>query len=100
MTIYEAIAVTEHFIFKKRQYDLSIWNTPAKLPPGIAAIVAFGFGVFGAVMGMAQVWLTGPVGKLIGAPGVGGDVGFELAFGFAAIAYCVARYSEIRYFQR
>ena len=45
-------------------------------------------------MGMAQVWFHGPVGRLIGLPGIGGDVGFELAFCFAAISYLGLRFLE------
>ncbi len=71
----------------------------SKLPPGIAAVAAFCFGVMGAVLGMAQVWFTGPIGKLCGTD-YGGDVGFELAFGFAATSYCAMRYVEKRFFKR
>ncbi len=69
------------------------------LPPGIAAVVAFAFGIMGAVLGMAQVWFTGPIGKLCGAE-YGGDVGFELAFAFSAVTYIPLRYFEKRYFKR
>lgn len=100
LAIYEAISLSEHFVFKKRQYDISIYNTPHLLPRGMAAIAAFCFGVFGAVMGMAQVWFIGPVGKKIGSPAYGGDVGFELAFAFAGVAYLVLRTFEKRSFGR
>lgn len=100
LAIYEGIALTEHFVFKQRKYDISIWNTPGLLPPGIAAVLAFCFGVFGAVMGMAQVWFIGPVGRKIGDPSYGGDVGFELAFAFSAISYCVFRSLEKKQFGR
>lgn len=62
--------------------------------------MAFCFGVFGAVMGMSQVWFLGPIGKLIGNPMFGGDIGFELAFGFTFVAYFVLRTLERKYFQR
>ncbi len=71
----------------------------SKLPPGIAAVVAFCFGIMGAVLGMAQVWFTGPIGKLCGTE-YGGDVGFELAFAFSATSFCAMRYVEKRYFKR
>lgn len=54
----------------------------------------------GAVLGMAQVWYIGPVGKLIGNPSYGGDVGFELAFSFAAVSYLALRYIEKEKFGR
>ncbi|KAL8697201.1 MAG: hypothetical protein Q9201_007246, partial [Fulgogasparrea decipioides] len=87
LAIYEAIALAEHFIFRRNRlsnYDPATYTSPHLLPPGIAAIAAFCFGVFGAVMGMAQVWFIGPIGKRIGTPEYGGDVGFPLAFAFAA----------------
>jgi NCS1 nucleoside transporter family len=101
LAIYEGIAVSEHIFFKRgfSGYDPTIYADASKLPPGIAAIVAFCFGIMGAVLGMAQVWFTGPIGKLCGGA-FGGDVGFELAFAFAASSYCVMRYAEKRYFKR
>ncbi|KAL2042025.1 hypothetical protein N7G274_005213 [Stereocaulon virgatum] len=100
LAIYEGISLTEHFIIKYRKYDISIWNSPSLLPPGLAAVLAFCFGVFGAVMGMAQVWFIGPVGRKIGTPGFGGDVGFELAFLFAGISFLGLRMVEKRHFGR
>ena len=90
----------EHFVFKARKYNISIWNSPELLPPGFAAVVAFCFGVFGAIMGMAQVWWIGPIGKHIGLPDFGGDVGFELSFAFAALSFLGLRYFEKRSFGR
>lgn len=58
LAIYEGISLPEHFIFKRgfSGYAPEIYDQPHKLPPSIAALGAFCFGVFGAVMGMAQVW--------------------------------------------
>lgn len=78
---------------------MAIYNTPSLLPPGFAAMTAFCFGIFGAIMGMAQVWFVGPIGKLCGTE-FGGDIGFELAFFFTAISYFVLRKIEYRYFLR
>jgi purine-cytosine permease-like protein len=80
-------------------YDPSIYMDKDKLPPGIAAIVAFCFGIMGAILGMAQVWFTGPIGKLCGTQ-YGGDIGFELAFGFAATSFTILRYFEKKHFGR
>lgn len=101
LAIYEGIAVSEHVFFKRGfgGYQPEAYMDKEKLPPGIAAVTAFCFGVMGAVMGMAQVWFTGPVGRLCGGE-EGGDVGFELAFGFAAVSFCGLRYWEKRYFGR
>lgn len=100
LAIYEGIALTEHFLFLRRKYDISIYATATCLPPGIAAITAFGFGVMGAVLGMAQVWFIGPIGKRIGLPQFGGDVGFPLAFAFSGVSYALLRTVEKRYFGR
>ena len=98
LAIYEGVSITDHVLFKRgfSGYDVSIYNKPGELPPGVAAICAFLFGVLGAVMGMAQVWFIGPIGKRIGNPEFGGDVGFELAFAFSAVAYVVFRTIEKR----
>ena len=81
-------------------YDVTIYNTPTLLPPGVAAVTAFFFGILGAVMGMSQVWFIGPIGKLIGDPAFGGDVGFELAFSFAAVSYIILRTIELKMVKR
>lgn len=101
LAIYEGISVSEHIFFKRgfSGYQPEAYLDSEKLPPGIAAITAFCFGVMGAVLGMAQVWFTGPIGKLCGTQ-YGGDVGFELAFSFAAVSFIPMRYFEKRYFGR
>lgn len=81
--------IEEHYIFRKGSfklgYDLEAYNTLSSLPYGFAAMVALGFGVMGAVFGMAQVWYVGILGRLIGNPSYGGDIGFELAAAFTAM---------------
>jgi len=54
----------------------------------------------GAVMGMAQPWFNGPIGRRIGLPGYGGDIGFPLAFAFSAVSYAGMRIVEKRMFRR
>lgn len=104
LAIYEAISLSEHFIYRRgfKGYDVTIWNDKSQLPIGIAGTIGFCFGVFGAVMGMDQVWFLGPVGKLIneGGPYGGADIGFELAAAFAFVAYNVSRPLELKYFGR
>jgi purine-cytosine permease-like protein len=56
------------------------------------------FAVVGAVLGMAQQWYIGPIGRLIGNPSYGGDLGFELAFSFGAVSYILLRYLEKKKF--
>jgi NCS1 nucleoside transporter family len=101
LAIYEGISLSEHIFFKRGMtgYHPENYMDKDMLPPGLAAILAFCFGVMGAVLGMAQVWFTGPIGKLCGTQ-YGGDIGFELAFFFSATSYCILRYFEKRYFGR
>ena len=102
LAIYEGISLTEHIFFKRGTsgYDVAIYNSPALLPPGVAAIGAFLFGVLGAVMGMSQPWFVGPIGRLIGVPPYGGDIGFMLAFGFSSLTYYAFRTIELKVAKR
>lgn len=97
LAIYEAIALTEHFVFRRgiKGYRPEDYGTPEKLPVGLAAFGAFGFGVVGCVLGMTQEWWTGPIGALSG-----GDLGFELAFGLSAVSYAVLRVVERNWYKR
>jgi len=99
--VYEGISLTEHFVFRRgfSGYNPEDYTNPNRLPPGLAAVVAFGFGVMGAILGMAQVWFTGPVGRLCGGD-LGGDVGFELAFAFSVLSYLGLRGIENKHFGR
>lgn len=83
-----------------RNYDPTIYTNARLLPPGVAAVGAFLFGVLGAVIGMSQAWFVGPVAIHIGEPPYGGDIGFELAFGFSAVTYIVFRMVELRIARR
>jgi len=59
LAIYSGIALTDHFVFKRGigGYIPEHYDQPDKLPPGIAAVGAFCFGVAGMVTGMSQVCL-------------------------------------------
>jgi NCS1 nucleoside transporter family len=102
LAIYTGISFVEHIFYKRGfgGYDMGIYMDASKLPPGIAALAAFACGVAGVVIGMAQVWWVGPIAKLCGDPEFGGDIGFELAFGFSSVSYFIFRRLEIKYFGR
>jgi NCS1 nucleoside transporter family len=102
LAIYEGVALTEHVVFKRglAGYVAEHYDQPQLLPPGIAALAAFGCGVAGMVCGMSQVWFVGPIALRAGEAPCGGDVGFELGFAFAAVAYLVLRPVELRVFGR
>jgi len=101
LAIYEGIALPEHFFYRRGMngYAPETYLDRTKLPVGFAAMTAFGFGIMGAVLGMAQVYYTGPVGAKCGTE-FGGDVGFEMAFSCAFVSYIVLRYFEKKHFGR
>lgn len=100
LAIYTAIGISEHFFYKKgyANYDVAIYDEPKMLPVGFAALLAFSFGIAGVVVGMSQVWWTGPLAKMIGE--TGGDIGFELAFGFSFVIFNIVRPFELKHFKR
>jgi NCS1 nucleoside transporter family len=99
LAIFVTVVIEEHFIFRRGKfanYDAEhTWNDRSRLPWGLGALGAFGFGVAGAVVGMSQVWYTGPLGAMVGGKR-GGDIGFELASGFTAVMYPLFRTLEIK----
>lgn len=59
LAIYSAILIEEHLIFRKglwANYNPDDYDKPSFLPLGFAAAIASGFGVMGAVFGMATTW--------------------------------------------
>ncbi|KAK4704395.1 hypothetical protein P7C70_g1811, partial [Phenoliferia sp. Uapishka_3] len=100
LAIYTVILCWEHFYFRRGKwsnYNLDAYNTPSLLPVGYAAAGACAFGIMGAVLGMAQTWYVGVIGKKIGLPEYGGDIGFELSGSFSFITYPIFRTLERRY---
>ena len=58
-TQYFVIIFSEHWFFRKgrfENYDLEAWNSPERLPHGLAALAAFCLGIIAWVMGMWQTW--------------------------------------------
>lgn len=102
LAIYEGIALTEHFVFRRgfSGYRAEDYDVRDKLPPGIAALLAFCCGVVGMVTGMSQSWYVGPIAISAGPAPFGGDVGFELGFAFAAFSYAILRTVELKIFNR
>ncbi|OAA52974.1 purine-cytosine permease [Cordyceps fumosorosea ARSEF 2679] len=99
LAAYEGIVLSDHFIFKRgfSGYRPEHYEDRHKQPPGIAAILAFCFGIMGIILGMSQSWWTGPIARHAGAPPFGGDVGFECAFAFASVSYIIMRTVELKY---
>ncbi|KKK20809.1 purine-cytosine permease [Aspergillus rambellii] len=98
LAIYSGISLADHCIFKRgfSSYCPENYDNPHKLPLGIAASIAFAFGVAGMVTGMSQTWWIGPIARHASD----GDVGFELGFLFSAVSYTALRPIELRIFGR
>ncbi|KAG4436037.1 hypothetical protein IFR05_008469 [Cadophora sp. M221] len=101
VVIWIAITLEEEFIFRRRRnpsFVWSDWNTPEKLPIGIAALVAFCVGWAGSVLCMAQYYFIGPLAALVGDDGA--DMGNYVGFAWALLIYPPLRYWELKKFGR
>jgi len=91
-TIFAAIVLTEHFLFRKNDfnsYRIQDWDKPSKLPIGIAALLSF-LGAFGIVIpSMSQAWYTGPIAKA----GTG-DIGVLTGAVVGVVLYAILRAVE------
>ncbi|KAL4780477.1 hypothetical protein BJX76DRAFT_360835 [Aspergillus varians] len=91
--IWFTIVVESDLLFNRgRVYDWAAWNNPQKLPVGFAATAAFLIGWAGAIVGMDQVYYTGPVAEAIAG---GCDMGIWLGMGFTAVAFPPLRKLEL-----
>ena len=89
-----AVIVVEHFVIRHgdfASYDLRYWNTPNKLPTGLAALGACILSIGLIIPSMDQVWFVGPFAKTTG------DIGFEVALFATAVFYVPLRYIELKY---
>lgn len=100
-TAFFAILFLEHYLFRGgslANYDLDAWNTPSRMPIGVAGLTAFVLGIVGCILGMVQTWYVGVIAKRIGDDG--GDIGNQLALVFTVVAYIPVRYLERKYIGR
>ena len=102
-TAFFVIVFVEHYLFRGgaqgyQGYDLEAWNTPSKMPIGIAGLISFLCGIVGCILGMVETWYVGVLAKKIGE--YGGDIGNQLAFVFTLITYIPLRYLERKYIGR
>lgn len=93
-----AIVLLEHLWFRGGavEFDWARWEDKSYLPVGAAALVAFLIGWAGAILGMYQIWYTGPLASMSGPA----DVGLWVGTGFTVVAYIPLRYLELNYFGR
>ncbi|KZS97320.1 cytosine-purine permease [Sistotremastrum niveocremeum HHB9708] len=99
-SIFVIMILEEHVLFRRpsgrlRGYNLDDYDSPTKLPLGLAGILAGCIGAAGAVLGMSQVYYTGPIARTIGSSGA--DIGWELALSFTGVSFPLLRTLEIRF---
>lgn len=86
------ILALEHFVFRRGQYNLEVWDDSDRLNRGITpAVIAFIVGLVGVWLGADQLKYQGPIGKAFG-----GDLGFELGTILAGLTFFVLRSREVR----
>ncbi len=99
LAMFIMIVLEEHLIFRRnRGFDWAAYEDPSRLPLGVAALGAFLVGWIGPILGMYQVWWTGPVARSLGD--TGGDLGIWLGTIFTAVVYPPFRFVELTKFGR
>ncbi|KAH8909401.1 hypothetical protein BR93DRAFT_949850 [Coniochaeta sp. PMI_546] len=87
------IVLMEHLVFQRgKTFDWSRWEDKSYLPIGYAALASFLLGWVGAILGMYQVWYTGPLAVISGPA----DVGLWIGSGFTIVSYFPLRWLELR----
>ncbi|KAK3360494.1 permease for cytosine/purines, uracil, thiamine, allantoin-domain-containing protein [Lasiosphaeria hispida] len=99
--IMVVIVLLEHLVFRRvgsggPGFDWTRWEDKQYLPLGFAAMTSFLLGWLGAVLGMYQVWYTGPLAVLAGFA----DVGLWVGCGFSIVSYLPLRWIELKYIGR
>ena len=92
------IVLIEHLWFRHHmgEFDWTRWEDKKHLPVGVAALVSFLLGWVGAVLGMYQVWYTGPLAAISGPA----DVGLWVGTGFTVVSYPPLRWMELKWVGR
>ncbi len=93
---WNAVVLLEHFVFRKGKYPVEDYETPSKLPVGIAALTAMIIGIGIALLGINQQLFEGPLAKALSDA----DLGFPIAIVAAAIIYLPLRFWERTKYQR
>ena len=94
---FTLVLLIEDKWFRRHEgYNLTVWDSPSKLPWGAAAVLALLAGYLaGGVTGMSQTWYIGPIAKKFGPDG--GDVGIWLSATITVVVFPIARTLEKRY---
>ncbi|KAL8854515.1 MAG: hypothetical protein Q9221_000786 [Calogaya cf. arnoldii] len=95
LAMFVMIVFEEHVIFRRhRGFNWAAYEDKSKLPIGIAALISFLVGWVGPIVGMYQVWWTGPVAKQVGD--LGADLGIWLGIAITAVVFPPLRFVELR----
>lgn len=92
---FAAIVMADHTIVRRGRwssYNISDWNSPRRLPLGVAAVLAFLGSIAIIVPCMSQVWYEGPIARA----GTG-DISMYTGFILGALLYVPLRYVEIEW---
>ncbi|KAK3681202.1 hypothetical protein LTR37_020934 [Vermiconidia calcicola] len=90
---FVAVVTLEHLWFRRAEfssYDHETWDSPKRLPSGLAALGAVALSFALVIPCMSQVRYTGPIAVHTG------DIGFEMAFVVTVLLYFPPRHLEIR----
>lgn len=95
LAIFITIVFEEHMIFRRNKgFDWAAYEDKSKLPLGIAALISFLVGWVGPILGMYQVWWTGPVASKVG--NAGADLGIWLGIVITAVVFPPLRFVELK----
>ena len=97
---FTVILLLEDQWFRRQDgYNLFVWDSPGKLPIGVAAVFSLLAGYLaGGLPGMAQTWYVGPIAAKFSTDG--GDVGIYLSFAITVVVYFITRTLEKKIFGR
>ncbi|KAK4446752.1 vitamin B6 transporter TPN1 [Podospora aff. communis PSN243] len=95
------IVIMEHALFRRvgaggPGFDWTKWQDKQYLPIGYAALASFLLGWVGAILGMYQVWYTGPLAVLAGPA----DIGTWVGTGFTMVSFVPLRWLELKFVGR
>jgi purine-cytosine permease-like protein len=97
--IFITIVLEEDTIFRRHVgFDWSAWEDKKRLPVRVAALIVFLVGSIGPIVGMYQVWWTGPVARKLGDTGA--DLGIWPGNAISGVVYPPLRYLELKEIER
>ncbi|KAF8639474.1 hypothetical protein AX17_001494 [Amanita inopinata Kibby_2008] len=95
---FAAIILVEHIFIRRcrfSNYNVDDYDQPRRLPPGLAATLAFLAAIGMIVPSISHQWFTGPIARM----GTG-DIGVPVGFAVAGLVYAPLRWLEKRLWER